>query len=51
MVQHRLENNARIRFLSAEEETQLRTAIEAACPEQLSEQELDLNTGLRLSEQ
>jgi site-specific recombinase XerD len=51
LVRHRLEDNARIRFLSAEEETKLRAAIEAACPEHLSELELALNTGLRLSEQ
>jgi len=50
-VRHRLENNARIRFLSAEEETKLRAAIEAACPERISELELALNTGLRMSEQ
>jgi site-specific recombinase XerD len=51
LVRHRLEDNARIRFLSAEEETELRTAIAAACPEHLPELELALNTGLRLSEQ
>ncbi len=50
-VRHRLENNARIRFLSPEEETQLRTAIETACPKRLPELELALNTGLRMSEQ
>jgi integrase len=51
MVQHRLEDNARIRFLSAEEEPILRAAIAAECPEQLVALELALNTGLRLSEQ
>jgi integrase len=50
-VRHRLENNARIRFLSAEEETKLRSAIEAACPERIGELEIALNTGLRMSEQ
>jgi site-specific recombinase XerD len=50
-VRHRLENNARIRFLQPEEETKLRTVIEAACPERLAELELALNTGIRLSEQ
>jgi site-specific recombinase XerD len=50
-VRHRLENNARIRFLSAEEETKLRNAMQAACPEHIAELELALNTGLRLSEQ
>lgn len=51
LVQHRLEDNARIRFLSTEEETKLRTAIETTCPERTAELELALNTGLRLSEQ
>jgi site-specific recombinase XerD len=51
LVRHRLEDNARIRFLSPEEETALRTAIEATCPERLAELELALNTGIRLSEQ
>jgi site-specific recombinase XerD len=51
LVRHRLENNARIRFLLPEEETKLRTAIEAACPERIAELELALNTGIRLSEQ
>lgn len=51
LVQHRLEDNARIRFLSADEETALRKAIEAKCPEHLPEFVLALNTGLRLSEQ
>jgi integrase len=51
LVTHRLEDNARIRFLSAEEETALRNAIEAKCPEHLAEFDFSLNTGLRLSEQ
>jgi site-specific recombinase XerD len=51
LVRHRLEDNARIRFLSAEEETKLRTAITGACSEHLSELELALNTGLRMGEQ
>jgi site-specific recombinase XerD len=51
LVRHRLEDNARIRFLSAEEENKLRTAITTACSESLAELELALNTGLRLSEQ
>lgn len=50
-VRHRLENNARIRFLSPEEEKTLRTAIEAACPERIAELELALHTGMRMSEQ
>jgi site-specific recombinase XerD len=51
LVRHRLEDNARVRFLSTEEETKLRKAIEAACPERIAELELALNTGIRLSEQ
>jgi site-specific recombinase XerD len=51
LVQHRLEDNARIRFLSTDEETALRKAIEPKCPQHLSELVLALNTGLRLSEQ
>jgi site-specific recombinase XerD len=51
LVPHRLEDNARIRFLSAVEETALRGAIEAKYPERLPEFVLALNTGLRLSEQ
>ena len=51
LVRHRLEDNARIRFLSPEEETKLREAIKAACPERVAELELALNTGIRLSEQ
>lgn len=50
-VRHRLENNARIRFLSPEEEKTLRIAIEAACPERIAELQLALHTGLRMSEQ
>jgi site-specific recombinase XerD len=51
LVQHRLEDNSRIRFLSAEEETVLRKVVEAKWPERLAEFVLSLNTGLRLSEQ
>jgi site-specific recombinase XerD len=51
LVQHRLEDNARIRFLSPTEETALRNAIEAKCPDHLPEFVLALNTGLRVSEQ
>lgn len=51
LVQHRLENNGRIRFLSADEEAVLRKAIEAKCPQQLPEFVLALHTGLRQSEQ
>jgi site-specific recombinase XerD len=51
LVRHRLEDNARIRFLSPEEETKLRKSIEAACPGRITELEFALNTGIRLSEQ
>lgn len=51
LVPHRLEDNARIRFLSAIEETELRKAIESKCPEHVPEFLLALHTGLRLSEQ
>ena len=50
LVKHRLANNARTRWLVPEEETRLRAAIEAACPEHLSELDLALHTGLRRSE-
>src|SRR5216684_3720876 len=45
------EDNARIRFLSADEEENLRKAIEKRCPERMPEFDLALNTGVRLSEQ
>jgi site-specific recombinase XerD len=51
LVQHRFEDNARIRFLSADEEAGLRKAIESKRPEHMAEFDLALNTGLRLSEQ
>jgi hypothetical protein len=38
-------------LVSADEETALRKAIEARCPEQMPEFDRALNTGLRLSEQ
>jgi len=51
LVPHRLEDNARIRFLSADEETALRKSIQEKCAERMPEFDLALNTGLRLSEQ
>ena len=51
LVEHRHEDNARIRFLSAEEETALRKAINANYPPRMPEFVLGLNTGMRLSEQ
>jgi hypothetical protein len=47
LVPHRLEDNARIRFLSSDEEKALRKAIEERCPERMPEFDLALNTGLR----
>jgi integrase len=49
-VKHRQENNARVRWLSPEEEVRLRAAVSATCPEHVPELDLALNTGLRLSE-
>ncbi|HKN74219.1 MAG TPA: site-specific integrase [Candidatus Acidoferrum sp.] len=51
LVPHRLEDNARIRFLSFDEETSVRKAIGEKCPGHIAEFDLALNTGLRLSEQ
>jgi site-specific recombinase XerD len=50
LVKHRTENNARIRFLSPEEEVRIRAVIMATCPDHLPEFEIALNTGLRLGE-
>lgn len=51
LVPHRLEDNARIRYLLVDEEAALRQAISADYPDRLAEFDLALNTGLRLSEQ
>jgi site-specific recombinase XerD len=51
LVKHRLENNARVRFLSGDEETALRRAIAAHRSDHLPEFELALHTGMRVSEQ
>jgi site-specific recombinase XerD len=51
LVKHHLEDNARVRFLSADEEKALRGAIETQCPDHLPEFELALHTGMRVSEQ
>jgi site-specific recombinase XerD len=48
LVKHRQENNARVRWLSAEEEVRLRAVISAACPEHIPELDIALNTGMRL---
>jgi site-specific recombinase XerD len=51
LVAHRHEDNARIRFLSADEEKNLREAIQKRCPQRTPEFDLAINTGVRLSEQ
>lgn len=51
LIRHKTENNGRVRFLSREEETNLRKAILDKFPEHLAELDLALHTGLRLSEQ
>jgi integrase len=51
LVRQRKENNARVRFLTAEEETKLREQVAQKFPHHLPELELALNTGLRKSEQ
>ena len=50
LVKHRRANNARTRWLAPEEETRLREAIKAGCPDHWPELDLALNTGLRRSE-
>lgn len=50
LVKHRQENNARVRWLSEEEEVRLRAYLEAACPQFISELDLALHTGMRLGE-
>ena len=51
LVRRKKENNGRIRFLSAEEETALRTVLVSRYPEHLPELDIALNTGLRRGEQ
>jgi len=51
LVRLRKENNVRVRFMEAEEETALRTAIRKLCPEREPEFDLALYTGMRWSEQ
>lgn len=50
LVKHRQENNARVRYLSAEEETRLRAYIQETYPEHIPELDLALHTGMRLGE-
>jgi integrase len=51
LVQHETENDGRVRFLSREEEMNLRKAIRDKFPEHEPELDLALQTSLRLSEQ
>jgi site-specific recombinase XerD len=51
LVEQRAENNARIRFLSADEEARLRAAIKKKFPKHMAEFDVALNTGMRKSEQ
>lgn len=51
LVPKRRENNARERYLLESEESMLRAAISARCPERIPELDIALNTGLRRSEQ
>jgi site-specific recombinase XerD len=50
LVKHRQENNARVRWLSNEEEVRLRTYIQNTYSEHIPELELALHTGMRLGE-
>ena len=51
LVRQKRENNARERFLSADEETKLRAVVQQKYPHHLPELDFALNTGMRLSEQ
>ncbi len=51
MVRQRKENNSRVRFLTPEEEKNLRGKIRSLCPEREPEFTLALHTGMRRSEQ
>jgi integrase len=51
LVRQRAENNGRIRFLTAAEETNLREVIRSRFPEHEAELTISLGTGMRLSEQ
>jgi integrase len=50
-VRHKREDNAKLRWLTPEEETRLRAVIEANYPDQLPAFMLSLHTGMRRSEQ
>jgi site-specific recombinase XerD len=49
-TRHRREDNSRVRYLTPEEETKLRTEMEARWKGHIPELDLALHTGLRLSE-
>src|SRR5262249_8842835 len=51
LMRHRRENNARLRWLTLDEEKSLRAAVEKVGPEHLPELEIAIHTGLRKSEQ
>jgi integrase len=51
LVPHRREDNARLRFLSPEEERLLRDMLQMMCPERIPEFDLALHTGMRRGEQ
>lgn len=51
LVPLRRENNARIRYLSVDEETNLREAINQRCPGHMAAFDVTLHTGMRKSEQ
>jgi integrase len=50
-IKRKTENNGRVRFLTAEEETALRQVIAKRFPKFLPHLEISLNTGMRQSEQ
>jgi site-specific recombinase XerD len=50
-IRMQTENNARVRFLSAEEESALRKAILRRCPDHIHALNLSLHTGMRSGEQ
>jgi integrase len=51
LVEQRPENNARIRFLSEDEEKALRATITKRCPLHMEEFDIALNSGMRKGEQ
>ena len=51
LVRRRREDNARVRWLTADEETKLRAAIQSDYPNELPAFDLALHTGMRQSEQ